>query len=66
MPPIAPAITVSGGELECTDDFTYLGSLLSSNNGAHKAHLNKARSAPIDTFCELVEAKREFNGMKNS
>ena len=66
MPPIAPAITVSGGELEYTDDFIYLESLLNSNNGAHKAHLNKARIALIDTFCELVEAKREFNGMKNS
>ena len=66
--PTAPLIIVSRGELECIDDFTYLGSLLSSNNGAHKdikMQLNKARGAPINTFW-ISWGKTGFDGMNNT
>jgi len=45
--PTAP-ITASGEPLEFVDDFTYLGSLSSKDNGAQmdiKARLGKARGA---------------------
>ena len=29
-------ITISGEELECIENFTYLGSLISRKKGAHK------------------------------
>ena len=46
-PTVSP-ITINGEELECIEDFTYLGSLISNDNGAHKdiqARLNTARGA---------------------
>ena len=45
-------ISLDGADLESVDDFTYLGSLISNDNGAKKdikARLNKARGA----FCKL-------------
>jgi len=46
----APPIIISGEEPKRIDEFTYLGSLISSDNGAHKditARLNIARRAFI-------------------
>ena len=46
--PTASPIIINGEALECTEDFTYLGSLISNDNGAHKdihACINIARGA---------------------
>ena len=46
--PTASPITISGEALECTENFTYLGSLISDDSDAHKdiqARLNIARGA---------------------
>ena len=46
--PTASPITIIGEALESIEDFTYLGSLISNDNGAHKdiqARLNIARGA---------------------
>ena len=48
--PTAPPIIISGEEAKRIDDFTYFGSLISSDNGTNKditAHLNIARRAFI-------------------
>lgn len=34
--PTSLPITISGEELECIENFTYIGSLLSRKKGAHK------------------------------
>ena len=46
--PTASPIIINGEALECTEDFTYLGSLISNDNGAHKdihVRINIARGA---------------------
>lgn len=46
--PTASPITINGEALERIEDFTYLGSLMSNDNGTQKdiqVHLDKARGA---------------------
>ena len=70
--PTASLITIDGEALECIKDFTYLGSLITDDNGAHKniqARLNIA----IGTFSPLrnIWKSKQYNlktkiGLNNS
>lgn len=57
--PPKPPITINGEVLEYVGNFTYLGSLISSNNGAKKdikARLKKARGA-FSRLCPIWSSK---------